>query len=173
MMTKKEYKFEKGMRFTAIQTPITKKYLEIKLGDKLVASLKRTNILRNTFLLEGQWGDWEFYRESIWKSDISIRPYGFDLPTAFFNKKFLKTAGTLKLQMGLQFFIQMHPFKKYHELILDNDRLILYKQKIGLIKRSVEIIVEKENHKINENPWVVAFPLYLIQASKNNFYYGG
>ncbi|AFN74333.1 hypothetical protein MROS_1094 [Melioribacter roseus P3M-2] len=166
---KKEYKFEKGTQFTVIQPSITKNRLEIRLQEETVALLKATNIFKNDVLLEGDWGEWEFYRESIWKSDIAIRPYGLELPTAFFDKEFFNSGGTLKLPMGFRFYIQMHPFKKYHELLYGNERLILYKQKSSIKKKKLEIIIEKENDKLNKNAWVAAFPVYLIQASRNNF----
>ncbi|MGK9476940.1 hypothetical protein [Melioribacter sp. OK-6-Me] len=168
-MTKKEYKFEKGMRFTVNQQSVINRNLEIKLEEELIAGLKRTGFLKNNFLLEGKWGEWEFYRESIWKSDISIRPYGFDLPTAFFYKEFFKNKGTLKLPMGLHFSIALNPFKKYDELFYGNDKLVLYKQNISLKSKSIDIIITNASEKINKNPWVVAFPVYLIHAFKSNF----
>ncbi|MGK9369090.1 hypothetical protein ACSSWA_09310 [Melioribacter sp. Ez-97] len=165
---KKEYKFEKGMQFTISQPSLIRNYLEIKRSDETVAILKAINLFKNDVLLEGEWGEWEFYRESVLKSEISIRPCGYELPTAFFQKEFFNCGGTLKLPRGLHFYIQLHPFKKYHELLYGNERLILYKQKSSIKKKKLEIIIEKENDKLNKNPWVAAFPVYLIQASRNN-----
>jgi hypothetical protein len=165
---KKEYKFEKGMQFAISQPSLMKNYLEIKRSDETVAILKAINLFKNDVLLEGEWGEWEFYRESVWKSEISIRPCGYELPTAFFHKEFFNSGETLKLPMGLHFYIQLHPFKKYHELLYGNERLILYKQKSSIKKKKLEIIIENENDKLNKNSWVAAFPVYLIQASRNN-----
>lgn len=150
-----------GQTLVISQPKFFKRLYELKYEETLLASVQTIGFFGNSLLINGELGNWEIYKPSIWRSHIEVRGRGKELPFAkFINQKF-KSGGTIELPMGRRLKLSSNFWKGTYELQnLSGLCLALFRNKISL-KEKMLITIEAKSELLDKNPWALVLVWFV------------
>lgn len=157
-----------GKELILIQPSMLKREYEFKHGDEVLAKMYFPNFFSLTVIVEIAEEKFEIVRPSIWKSDIAIRKYGYDLTFASVSLNFFRTKGKIDLQNGTSLNLKFGVFKKSCQVFDESNKLLLlFRNKISFKEKSI-VTVEDKSEVIDKNSWIVMIVWYLIIQGRRN-----
>lgn len=158
-----------GKTLILAQTSYWKCKHELKDGDKVIASYDSAGIFTSRSFIEGDLGNWEFYRPGFWKSSVAVREAGKELPIASYECKCFGGKGTVNLPMGGKLFIVFYSFKRYFEIQNEyGERLVLFTPKFSWGGEKTDVVIEKKSELVDKYPWVIMLVCYLAAQRKKS-----
>ncbi len=157
-----------GEELTLIQPSFRKREYEFKRGDEVLAKMYFPKVFSSTAIIELLEEKYEIARPSIWKTEIAIKKFGYDLTFASASTNFFRTKGKIDLQNGFIINLKLGKFNKSCQVLDEsNEMLILFRNKISFKDKNI-VTVEKKSELIDKNPWIVMIVWYLILQSRRN-----
>lgn len=158
-----------GEDLLIIQPTIWKREYEFRASDKLLAKMYFTKFFSLSAIVEGFEDKYEIIRPSIWKSDIAIRKFAYDMTFASLTTNFFRTKGLIDLQNGKKLLLKFGNFKKSCQVFSELDELLLlFQNKISFKQQNI-VTIQRSSSLIDENPWVVMLVWYqIIQRNRRN-----
>ncbi len=157
-----------GEELILIQPSFRKREYELRKGDEVLAKMYFPKLFSTTAIIELLEEKYEIIRPSIWKKEIAIKKFGYDLTFASASTNFFLTKGLIDLQNGFIINLKFGKFKKCCQVLDDsNELLILFRNKISFKEKKI-VTVEKKSELIDKNPWIVMIVWYLILQSRRN-----
>ena len=158
-----------GEDLILIQRSIWKREYEFRTSDELLAKMYFIKFFSLTAVIEGFDDKYEIVRPSLWKSDIVIRKYGYDMSFASLKTNLFKTKGLIDLQNGKKLILKFGNFKKSCRVFSESEELLLLFQNRFAFKQQNIVTIQKSSSLIDENPWVVMLVWYqIIQRNRRN-----
>lgn len=157
-----------GEDLILLQLSFFKREYEFRYSNELLAKMYFPKFFSLTAVVEGFEEKYEIIRPSLWKSEIAIRKFGYDLTFASLRTNFFKTKGSIDLQNGKKLNLKFGAFKKFCQVFSEVDELLLtFQNKLSLKEKNV-VTIQKTSSLIDENPWVVMIIWYLILENRRN-----
>jgi len=157
-----------GEDLILIQPSFFKREYEFRSSNQLLAKMYFPKFFSLTAVVEGFGEKYEIIRPKIWKSDISIRKFGYDMTFASLTTNFFRTKGIIDLQNGKKINLKFGAFKKSCQVFSEMDELLLrFQNKLSLKEKNV-LTIQKSSALIDDNPWVVMMIWYLILQNRKN-----
>ncbi len=152
-----------------IQPSLFKREYEFRSSSTLLARMYFPSLFRLTAVVEGFEDKYEIIRPSIWKTDIAIRKFGYDMTFASLTTNFFRTKGSIDLQNGKKLNLKFGILKKSCQVFSEMDELLLLFQNKFSLKEKNIVTIQKSSTLIDENPWVVMLVWYqIIQRNRRN-----
>lgn len=157
-----------GEELIVIQPSLLKREYEFRRGDEVLAKMYFPKFFSTTAVVEMFEEKFEIVRPSIWKNELAIKKFGYDLTFASASTNFFLTKGLIDLQNGKIVNLKFGKFKKCCQILDEsNELLILFHNKISFKEKKI-VTVEKKSDLIDKNPWIVMMVWYLIIQSRRN-----
>jgi hypothetical protein len=157
-----------GEELILIQPSFFKREYEFRYSKELLAKMYFPKFLSLTAVIEGFEQKYEIIKPTFWKSEISIRKFGYDLTFAALTTNFFRTKGKIDFQNGKVIHLKFGAFKKLCEVYSENEELLLeIKNQFSLKEKNI-VTINKSSSLLDENPWVVMMIWYLLIESKKN-----
>lgn len=151
------------------QPSFFKREYEFRSSNELLARMYFPSFFSLTAVVEGFEEKYEIIRPSIWKTDLAIRKFGYDMSFASLTTNFFRSKGFIDLQNGKKLNLKFGVFKKSCQVFSEMDELLITFQNKFSIKEKNVLIIEKSSSLIDENPWVVMLVWYqVIQRNRRN-----
>jgi hypothetical protein len=148
------------------QPSIWKSYYELKLGDKVLGTIRHPKFFSTKIIFKMENRQWEIYRPHFWKSEVAIRQAGYELPYATYIKERFKPRGVVKLYKGDQMLISYKLLGRgYNIQTLSGEYLVTFKDRTSL-KDKTEIHIEQKSELLEKYPWVIILAWYLSVQRK-------
>ena len=130
------------------------------IEDEVIGTIEQPKLFSFNVVAELFETQWEFKRENIWKGNLGIYQYGYEMPLAVYIGK-LFGKGFLKLDKGVILYFDYKLWKGITEIKTESGKvLISSKSKSGWkIKTLINII--HENELLNSKPWIMMLILYI------------
>jgi len=151
-----------GEDLILIQPSFFKREYEFRSSNELLARMYFPSFFSLTAVVEGFEEKYEIIRPSIWKTDLAIRKFGYDMSFASLTTNFFRTKGFIDLQNGKKLNLKFGVFKKSCQVFSEMDELLITFQNKFSIKEKNVLIIEKSSSLIDENPWVVMLVWYQV-----------
>lgn len=157
-----------GEELILIQPSFLKHEYEFRTSKELLAKMFFPKFFSMTAVVEGFKEKYEIIRPSLWKSEIAIKKFGYDLTFATLTSNFFRTKGTIDLLQGKKVYLKFGAFKKSCQVIDESgDLLLLFQNKFSFKDKNI-LTVEKKSSLVDENPWIVMFIWYFLMENKKN-----
>lgn len=157
-----------GEDLILIQPSFFKREYEFRSSNEQLAKLYFPKFFSLTAVIEGFEQKYEIIKPSFWKSEISIRKFGYDLTFATLTTNFFRTKGKIDFQNGKVVNLKFGAFKKLCEVFSENEELLLeIKNQFSLKEKNI-VTIQKTSSIIDENPWMVMMIWYFLIESKKN-----
>lgn len=157
-----------GEELTLIQPSFRKREIELRKGDEVLAKMYFPKLFSTTAIIELLEEKYEIIRPSIWKKEIAIKKFGYDLTFASASTNFIRTKAKIDLQNGFIINLKLGKFNKSCQVLDEsNELLILFRYKISF-KEKMIVMIEKKSELIDKNPWIVMMAWYLLLQSRKN-----
>ena len=157
-----------GEELILIQPSFRKREYEFKRGDEILAKMYFPKFFSTIAIVELLAEKYEIIRPSIWKKEIAIKKFGYDLTFASASTNLFRTKGKIDLQNGYVINLKLGKFNKSCQVFDEsNELLILFRNKISFKDKNI-VTVEKKSELIDKNPWIVMMVWYLILQSRRN-----
>ena len=156
-----------GETLNLVQPSVWKNNYEIKHGDELIGTvlLKGFGFRLIVKILEDEW---EIYRPSFWKSEISIKEKGRENPSATYKRKLFSREGIVSLSMGHKLIIKLGLLRSGYGIYTTNGScLASLKDKISL-KEKTEINIDSNSELLDKYPWVIVLAWYLSKQRRRS-----
>ena len=124
-----------GEDLILIQPSFWKREYEFRSSNEMLAKMYFPKFFSLTAVVEGFEEKYEIFRPSIWKTDIAIRKYGYDMSFASLTTNFFRTKGIIDLQNGKKLNLKFGIFKKSCQVFSEIDELFLLFQNKIFFKR--------------------------------------
>ncbi|MBE0551322.1 MAG: hypothetical protein IH619_02945 [Ignavibacterium sp.] len=144
------------------QPSFFKREYEFSSSNELLARMYFPSFFSLTAVVEGFEEKYEIIRPSIWKTDLAIRKFGYDMSFASLTTNFFRSKGFIDLQNGKKLNLKFGVFKKSCQVFSEMDELLITFQNKFSIKEKNALIIEKSSSLIDENPWVVMLVWYQV-----------
>ncbi len=144
------------------QPSFFKREYEFRSSNELLARMYFPSFFSLTAVVEGFEEKYEIIRPSIWKTDLAIRKFGYDMSFASLTTNFFRSKGLIDLQNGKKLNLKFGLFKKSCQVFSEMDELLITFQNKFSIKEKNVLIIEKSSSLIDENPWVVMLVWYQV-----------
>lgn len=144
------------------QPSFFKREYEFRSSNELLARMYFPSFFSLTAVVEGFEEKYEIIRPSIWKTDLAIRKFGYDMSFASLTTNFFRSKGFIDLQNGKKLNLKFGVFKKSCQVFSEMDELLITFQNKFSIKEKNVLIIEKSSSLIDENPWVVMLVWYQV-----------
>jgi hypothetical protein len=144
------------------QPSFFKREYEFRSSNELLARMYFPSFFSLTAVVEGFEEKYEIIRPSIWKTDLAIRKFGYDMSFASLTTNFFRSKGLIDLQNGKKLNLKFGVFKKSCQVFSEMDELLITFQNKFSIKEKNVLIIEKSSPLIDENPWVVMLVWYQV-----------
>ena len=151
-----------GEDLILIHASFFKREYEFRSSNELLARMYFPSFFSLTAVVEGFKEKYEIIRPSIWKTDLAIRKFGYDMSFASLTTNFFRTKGSIDLQNGKKLNLKFGAFKKSCQVFSEMDELLITFQNKFSIKEKNVLIIEKSSSLIDENPWVVMLVWYQV-----------
>lgn len=155
-----------GEDLILIQPSFIKREYEFKSPNELLAKMYFPKFFSLTAVVEGFGEKYEIIRPSFWKSEISIRKFGYDLTFASLTTNFFRTKGRIVLQNGKSVNLKFGAFKRTCEVFSESQELLIVIQNKFSFKDKNIVTIQKSSSIIDENPWIVMMIWYFLIESK-------
>lgn len=156
-----------GEDLLLIQPSFFKREYEFRSSDELLAKMYFPSFFRLSAVVEGFGEKYEIIRPSFWKSGISIKKFGYDMPFASLSTNLFRTKGFIDLQNGQKLNLKFGSFKKSCQVFSEMDDLLLIFYNKFSIKEKNVLTIQKTSALIDDNPWVVMMIWYVILERRN------
>lgn len=144
------------------QPSFFKREYEFRSSNELLARMYFPSFFSLTAVVEGFKEKYEIIRPSIWKTDLAIRKFGYDMSFASLTTNLFRTKGSIDLQNGKKLNLKFGVFKKACQVFSEMDELLItFLNKFSIKEKNV-LIIEKSSSLIDENPWVVMLVWYQV-----------
>ncbi len=154
-----------GKKLEYRQISFFKRHYELKYDEIILVTTQITGFFGQSVIVSIAGKGWEIYKPSFWKSEIAVRPKGYEMPIASFTKKSFGKTGTIELSKGNSLKILFPTFKPKIEIqTAEGIILISIKFKFAFIEKA-EILIENKSEILDENPWII--PLVIFVAIEN------
>jgi len=157
-----------GENLILVQPSFFKREYEFKSSNELLAKMYFPKFLSLTAVVEGFGEKYEIIRPSIWKSEISIRKFGYDLTFASLTTNFFRTKGRIALQNGKCVNLKFGAFKRICEIFSESEELLIVIQNKFSLKDKNIVTIQKNSSIIDENPWMVMMIWYFLIERKKS-----
>ena len=155
-----------GEEIGFVQPSFFKRAHELRAGDELIGSFQQKGFFGMTWYVTMLGKNFEIYRPSFWRSEVSIREAGYEMPFATFKRDGLRSRGTVALPMGTNFKIVPHLFKKFCEITNEQDEVFVrIKMKIAIGDKA-EVTIEQKSEVIDKYPWIVMLA-YIVAIEQS------
>ena len=144
------------------QPSFFKREYEFRSSNELLARMYFPSFFSLTAVVEGFEEKYEIIRPSIWKTDLAIRKFGYDMSFASLTTNFFRSKGLIDLQNGKKLNLKFGLFKKSCQVFSEMDELLITFQNKFSIKEKNVLMIEKSSSLIDENPWVVMLVWYQV-----------
>ncbi|MEO8232321.1 MAG: hypothetical protein ABI638_08555 [Ignavibacteriota bacterium] len=157
-----------GEELILIQLSFRKREYELRRGDEILAKMYFPKLFSTIAIVELLEEKYEIIRPSIWKKEIAIKKFGYDLIFASASTNLFRTKGKIDLQNGCVINLKLGKFNKSCQVFDEsNELLILFRNKFSFKDKNI-VTVEKKSELIDKNPWIVMMVWYLILQSRRN-----
>ena len=157
-----------GEELIVIQPSLRRREYEFKRSEEVLAKMYFPKFFSTNAIVEMLEEKFEIIRPSIWKKDIAIKKFGYDLTFASASTNFFLTKGKIDLQNGKIFNLKFGAFKKSCQVLDEsNQLLILFRNKLSFKDKNI-VTIESKSELIDKNPWIVMLVWYLILHSRKN-----
>lgn len=144
------------------QPSFFKREYEFRSSNELLARMYFPSFFSLTAVVEGFEEKYEIIRPSIWKTDLAIRKFSYDMSFASLTTNLFRTKGSIDLQNGKILTLKFGAFKRSCQVFSEMDELLITFQNKFSIKEKNVLIIEKSSSLIDENPWVVMLVWYQV-----------
>jgi len=155
-----------GQTLTFNQPKITKREFELTSSEEVLAKMIFPKLLSNSAVVEGFEGKWEIKQPSIWRSELGVYKYGYQMPFAKYVSNFWKTKGTIELPKGARLNCKSgrlkNPFEVYSS---SGEILMLYANKF-LLKGRTSVTIEKRVELIDKYPWIIMLGWHIVLQNR-------
>jgi hypothetical protein len=157
-----------GEDLILIQPSFLKREYEFRSSKELLAKMYFPKFFSLTAVIEGFEEKYEIIRPSFWKSEISIRKFGYDLTFATLTTNFFRTKGKIDFQNGKVVNLKFGAFKRICEIFSESEELMIVIQNKFSFKDKNIVTIQKSSPIIDENPWMVMIIWYFLIESKKS-----
>ena len=157
-----------GEDLILIQPSLFKREYEFRSSNELLARMYFPSFFSLTAVVEGFEEKYEIIRPSIWKTELAIRKFGYDMSFASLTTNLFRTKGSIDLQNGKRLNLKFGVFKKSCQVFSENDELLLLFQNKFSLKEKNVLTIQQLSSLIDENPWIVMMIWYSILQNRNN-----
>ena len=157
-----------GEDLILIQPSFLKREYEFRSSKELLAKMYFPKFFSLTAVIEGFEEKYEIIRPSFWKSEISIRKFGYDLTFATLTTNFFRTKGKIDFQNGKVVNLKFGAFKRICEIFSESEELMIVIQNKFSFKDKNIVTIQKSSSIIDENPWMVMMIWYFLIESKKS-----
>jgi len=162
-----------GEDLTLIQPSFFKREYEFRSSNELIAKMLFPKFFSLTAVVEGFDEKYEIFRPSIWKNNLAIRKYAYDMSFASLTTNIFRTKGSIDLQNGKKLNLKFGAFRKSCEVFSESEELLLLFQNRLSLKEKNIVTIQKSYTLIDENPWIIMMIWYLILENKKRGAYAG
>lgn len=157
-----------GKELIFLQPSLMKRFFELRLEDKVIATVNYPKFLSTTAVSDGEFGKWEFYKKNFFSLNRLIKEETRELPIAEYEGKLIKHEGELKLPSGKILHFN-YSLLKNSLFIKDKYQEVLVSGKKGIgIKAKISIAVEKRSELLDKYPWALLLWCLICIDSKNS-----
>lgn len=157
-----------GEELFLIQPSFFKREYEFISSTEKLAKMYFPKLLSQTAIIEGFSDKYEIFRPKLWKSEIAIRKFAYELPFASLTTNFFKTKGKITLQNGNIVNLKFGIFKKLCEIFSESGELLVQINNQFSFKDKNIVTINKADPLIDENPWIIMMIWYLLIESKKS-----
>lgn len=150
------------------QPSFFKREYELRSSNELLARMYFPSFFSLTAVVEGFEEKYEIIRPSIWKTDLAIRKFGYDMSFASLTTNFFRTKGLIDLQNGKRLNLKFGIFKKSCQVFSENNELLLLFQNKFSLKEKNVLTIQQLSSLIDQNPWIVMMIWYSMLQNRNN-----
>ena len=155
-----------GKEIKFVQPSFLKRVHELRAEEEVIGTMQQKGFFGMTWYVTMLGKNFEIYRPSFWRSEVSIREAGYEMPFATFKRDGLRSRGTVALPMGTNFKIVPHLFKKFCEITNEQDEVFVrIKMKIAIGDKA-EVTIEKKSEVIDKYPWIVMLA-YIVAIEQS------
>lgn len=155
-----------GEEIKFVQPSFLKRVYELRAEEEVIGTMQQKGFFGMTWYVTMLGKNFEIYRPSFWRSEVSIREAGYEMPFATFKRDGLRSRGTVALPMGTNFKIVPHLFKKFCEITNEQDEVFVrIKMKIAIGDKA-EVTIEKKSEVIDKYPWIVMLA-YIVAIEQS------
>lgn len=150
------------------QTSLFKRNYEIRVNEEFIGSIQQKGFFGMTWEVSILNKKWEVYKPSFWRSALSIREAGYEIPIANYTRDGLRSRGTLALPMGENLKIVPHLFKGFCEIKNEQDDCLakIIPKKISM-KDKAEVMIIKKSELLDKYPWIIILA-YIITVEQRH-----
>ena len=158
-----------GEDLILIQPSFLRREYEFRSSQEILAKMFYPKFFSMSAVIEGFGEKYEIIRPSIWKSEIAIKKFGYDLSFATLKSlNFFRTKGEIDLQNGKKVLLKFGAFRKSCQVFSETEELLLLFQNRLSLKEKNVVTIQKSSNLIDENPWIVMMIWYLILENKRH-----
>jgi len=157
-----------GEDLILIQPSFFKREYEFKSPTELLAKMYFPKFFSLTAVVEGFEEKYEIIKPSFWKSEITIKNFGYDLSFATLTTNFFRTRGNIELQNGRKLNLTFGAFKRICEVFSESEELLIVIQNRFSFKDKNIVTIQKSSTIVDENPWIIMMLWYFLIESKKN-----
>jgi hypothetical protein len=147
---------------TWIQPTAFKSEFELRFGDELVGTLRFPKFLSSRAETETADGRWTFQRVGFWKRRTVVRASGAATDLAVYTHNVWKGGGTLELQAGGKFMVEVSLWKGTLEFKTETGETLVHIKNRGVFRHSATVQMYRRALRVAELPWMAPLGLYLF-----------
>jgi hypothetical protein len=156
-----------GEELILTQPSFFKREYVFRSANELLAKMCFPKFFSMTAVVDGFGEKYEIIRPSIWKSEIAIKKFGYDLPFATLRSlNLFRTKGEIDFQNGKKILLKFGAFKKSCQVFSQSEELLLLFQNKLSLKDKNSVTIQNPSELIDENPWVIMLIWYLILENR-------
>ncbi|MBM4171975.1 MAG: hypothetical protein FJ214_08925 [Ignavibacteria bacterium] len=155
-----------GQELILTQPKFLKREYELNFGEEQLMKINVAGFFGNSVLIETSIGNWEIYKESIWRAGYSIRLKGRELPFAKYVKDKFKSSGTIELPRGQKLKIESNIWKGTYQLKNQAGTILTtFNNKISF-KEKMIIKIENRSELLDTHPWLLILIWFIALQRK-------
>ena len=137
-----------GEDLILIQPSFLKREYEFRSSKEVLAKMFYPKFFSMSAVIEGFGEKYEIIRPSIWKSEIAIKKFGYDLSFATLKSlNFFRTKGEIDLQNGKKVLLKFGAFRKSCQVFSETEELLLlFQNRLSLKEKNVVTIQKSSSH---------------------------
>lgn len=156
-----------GQKIWFFQPSVWKRYHELKVNEEVIASMQEKGFFGMKWDVSINGKNWEIYRKSCWRSAMSVREAGYEMPLAELTKEGFRNKWLLNLPQGERLRILPHLFKNFCEIKNEMEEQLIKIKPKAAFKDRAEVTVEKKSDVIDKYPWTVVLAYIIIVQLKH------
>ncbi|MFA6540028.1 MAG: hypothetical protein WCT99_00355 [Bacteroidota bacterium] len=157
-----------GNDITIIQPSVFKRIHEFWMNGERYATMKFPRLFSSQANVQLSDQQWEFYRPSIWRSDVEVRQQGYQLPIAKYAGRKWKQGGTIELPRGDRLIHQEKIWTNANMIAAESGTPLVSFQRKGFFGTAVLVTLHEKSDILDKYPWVIMLVWYVLLQQRRD-----